>query len=121
MPALHHPSTVIKVSKNVFLKKKKKVKRKVGGVETGNAGLLRVIHLISTGLHNLDVTIFSAHIQIYNLPAKEMEMPNLLLGGGWRHVLKGPERGKGLHSANLQDREPVLRSFAKLGSTSLQG
>ena len=47
----------------------------------GNAGLLRVGHLISMGPRNLDVTIFSAGTQIYNLPAEEMEMPGCLLGG----------------------------------------
>ena len=48
--------------------------------EMGTAGLLRVICLVSWGPYNLDVTIFSAQTQIYNLPAKEMEMPNLFLG-----------------------------------------
>lgn len=89
LPTLQHPSTVIKVSKNVFLKKKKKeekVERKRGAErrdqeEMGNARLLRVGHLISMGPRNLDVTIFSAGTQIYNLPAEEMEMPGCLLGG----------------------------------------
>lgn len=65
-----------------------------------NAGLLRAIHLVSSGPHNLDVTIFSAHIQIYNLPAKEMEMPNLLLGGECQEVLKGPKRREDPRSEN---------------------
>ena len=62
----------------------------------GNAGLPRVIHLVSLGPHNLDVTIFSAHIQIYNLPAKKLEMPKLLLTGECWRVLKEPEKGEDL-------------------------
>lgn len=66
----------------------------------GNARLLRVIYLVSLRPHNLDVTIFSAHTQIYNLPAKEMEMPNLILGGECWQVLKGLERGEDPSSEN---------------------
>lgn len=78
----------------------------------GNFGLLKAIHLVSSGPHNLDVTIFSAHIQIYNLPAKEMEMPRLFLGGECWEVLKGPKRGDP-SSKNVQDRElvPALCNF----------
>lgn len=110
---------LLKSLKMFSLKKKKKrlKEREVGRREMerrpGNFGLLRAIHLVSSGPHNLDVTIFSAHIQIYNLPAKEMEMPKLLLGGECWEVLKGPKRREDPSSKNVQDREPVpaLRKF----------
>lgn len=80
---------------------KKKVEKKRGDQEeVGNAGLLRVIYLVSWGPHNLDVTIFSVQTQIYNLPAKEIEMPNLLLGGECWELLKGLERGEDSSSEN---------------------
>lgn len=88
----------------------------------GNFGLLRAIRLVSSGPHNLDVTIFSAHIQIYNLPAKEMEMPNLLLGGERWEALKGPKRREDPSSEAVQDSEPapvLLAVFSKFGKPSL--
>ena len=73
----------------------------------GTAGLLRVICLVSWGPYNLDVTIFSAQTQIYNLPAKEMEMPNLFLG------YECGERGEDPGSENSwQDRETVSELLA---------
>jgi hypothetical protein len=76
----------------MFSLKKRLKEREVRPGEAGNAGLLRAIHLVSSKPHNLDVTIFSAHIQIYNLPAKEMERPNFPVGGECREILKEPKR-----------------------------
>lgn len=77
-----------------FFKKKLKEREVERGEEPGTCGLLRVIRLVSSRPRNLDVTVFSAHIQIYNLPGKELERPNLLLGREGGGFLKGPREGR---------------------------
>ena len=67
------------------------------------AGLLRVICLVSWGPYNLDVTIFSAQTQIYNLPAK-----------GWKCQTSSLDVSEG-----REERTPALKTLDKTERLSL--